>query len=116
MSKVLIIAPGLDLRKSLQFALDAEGHSVVVRDGFHDADGLPEDFDCVVLDHHAAQGHLALAAAFVEQAAPVILLANTDTHPLAAHSFRCVTKPFLGANLSKAIADATSRTPRGEGT
>lgn len=109
MSTVLVIAPNGDFRKSLQFALEAEGLTVVSREGFHDPSGIPEDFDCVILDHHAAQGRLPLAMSFVEAASPVILLANTDTHPLAAHSFRTVTKPFLGGHLSKAIAEALAR-------
>jgi DNA-binding NtrC family response regulator len=109
MSRILIIAPGADLQKSLQFALEAEGHSVLLRDGFHDPRGIPDDFDCAILDHHAAQGHLALASAFVETASPVILLANTDTHPLAQHSFRFITKPFLGPSLSKAVGEALAK-------
>lgn len=106
MAHILVLAPSEELRKSLQFALEAEGHKVTSRDGFHDPSGLPEDADCAVLDHHAAQGHMSFAADFVERYAPVILLANTSTHPLSPHSFRTVTKPFLGPFLSQAIGSA----------
>ena len=105
MAHILVLAPNEEFRQSLQFALEAEGHEVTSRDGFHDPSGLP-DADCTVLDHHAAQGHMSLAADFVERHAPVILLANTSTHPLALHSFRTVTKPFLGPFLSQAIGSA----------
>lgn len=109
MSKLLIIAPNPDFRKSLQFALEAEGYAVESRESFHDPAGMPQDFDCAVLDHHAAQGHLPLAMTFVEAQSPVVLLANSEDHPLVAHSFRTVTKPFLGPRLSKAIAEALAR-------
>lgn len=106
MSKLLIIAPDPGFRESLRFALEAEGHAVTTREGLNDPDGNPEDVDCSILDHHAAQGHLPAAIAFAEAMSPVILLANTGTHPLAAHCFSTVTKPFLGPYLSKAIASA----------
>lgn len=111
MSRLLVIAPNPDFRKSLQFALEAEGYTVMSREGFHDPAGIPQEFDCAVLDHHAAQGHLPLAMTFVEAASPVVLLANSDTHPLAGHSFRTVTKPFLGPRLSNAIAEALAQGP-----
>lgn len=106
MAHILVLAPSEELRHSLQFALEAEGHEVTSRDGFQDPSGLPDDVDCAVLDHHAAQGHMPAAADFVERYAPVILLANTPTHPLTALSFRTVTKPFLGPFLSQAIGSA----------
>ena len=109
MPRLLIIAPDPDLRKSLQFALEAEGYAVVSREGFADPAGIPLDFDCAVLDHHATRGHLPVATTFVEGASPVVLLANSDTHPLAAHSFRTLTKPFLGPHLSKAVIEALAR-------
>lgn len=106
MAHILVLAPSEELRRSLQFALEAEGYHVTSRDGFQDPAGLPDDADCAVLDHHAAQGHLAAALDFVERFAPVILLANAPTHPLALRSFRTVTKPFLGPFLSQAIGSA----------
>lgn len=106
MAHILVVAPNADFQQSLRFALEAEGHTVTSVFGLHDPAGFPSDTDCVILDHHAAQGHLPAAAAFVEAYAPVILLANTATHPLAQHSFSTVTKPFLGPYLSKAVASA----------
>ncbi len=109
MTKLLIVAPDPSFRNSLQFALEAEGHSVIGREGLDDPEGIPEDFDCAILDHHAAQGHLPAAIAFAEGMSPVILLANTETHPLARYCFGTVTKPLLGPYLSEAIADALRR-------
>lgn len=106
MAHVLIVAPSGELRRSLQFVLEAEGHQATSRDGFEDPDGLPEGADCTVLDHHAAVGHLQAATDFVQSHAPVILLSNTPGHPLAPHCFRTVTKPFLGPFLSEALRQA----------
>lgn len=106
MPKLLVLAPDPDFRQSLQFALEAEGYSVVGLASLTDPACTADDVDCVILDHHAAQGHLPAAIAFAESMAPVILLANADTHPLAAHCFRTVTKPLLGPYLSQAIASA----------
>jgi hypothetical protein len=108
---VLTIVPDSEFSASLQFALEAEGYTVVPRADFGDPRGLPKAFDCCVLDHHAAVGHLPTAMSFVDEAFPVVLLANAETHPLAAHSFRTVTKPFLGPLLSDAISAALHRTP-----
>ena len=106
MPKLLVVAPEPEFRKSLQFALEAEGHSVVTRDGLTDVRGMPKDCDCAILDHHAAQGHLPVAVSFAQTMAPVILLANSQTHPLASQCFQTITKPFLGPYLSKAVASA----------
>ena len=105
MAHVLIVAPSGELRRSLQFVLEAEGHLATTRDGFEDPLGLP-DADCTVLDHHAANGHLEAATDFVQHHGPVILLSNAPAHPLAAHCFRTVTKPFLGPFLSQALSQA----------
>ena len=113
MAHVLIIAPNGELRRSLQFVLEAEGFVATTRDGFDDPLGFPDDADCVVLDHHAAQAHLPAATDFVQRHAPVILLSNTPAHPLAPHCFRTVTKPFLGPFLLQALWHAI-RAPKAE--
>jgi CheY-like chemotaxis protein len=103
MAHVLIVAPNGELSRSLQFVLEAEGHLATTRDGFEDPRGFPEDADCTVIDHHAAHGNLQAALDFVQRHEPVILLSNAPDHPLAAHCFRTVTKPFLGPFLLQAL-------------
>lgn len=106
MAHILIVAPSGELRRSLQFVLEAEGHQATSRDGFEDPHGLPAAADCTVLDHHAVAGHLQDAIDYAHRHAPVILLSNTPGHPLAEHCFRTVTKPFLGPFLSEALRQA----------
>ena len=105
MSHILIVAPDSDLRRSLEFALEAEGHEVTWRAsiGAHE---LPNSYDCTVLDHHAVGKDLAEGAAFCEAFEPVILLANSSAHPLSPWAYSIILKPLLGPALVGAIQDA----------
>jgi DNA-binding response OmpR family regulator len=104
MYRILIVAPDLDLRRSLQFALEAEGYAVDWRASIG-ATEMPYDFDCTVVDHHALGNDAAPARAFLQAFQPVILLANAQ-HELSASAYRTVLKPHLGLALTNAIRDA----------
>ncbi|MEO7222570.1 MAG: hypothetical protein ABIY37_08860 [Devosia sp.] len=104
MHRVLIVAPDFDLRRSLQFALEAEGYAVTWRASIA-ATEMPYDFDCTVVDHHALGNDKAVAQAFLRAFEPSILLAN-EPHELSAAAFRTVLKPHLGPALTAAIRDA----------
>jgi CheY-like chemotaxis protein len=104
MKRVLVIAADADLRRSVQFALEAEGYVVTCRASLA-AHELPQDFDCTVVDHHVL-GSEQRAAAFFQAFSPVILLANTAPHPLSPWATRTLLKPMLGPALSAAIRDA----------
>jgi hypothetical protein len=105
MSRILVIAADSDLRRSLDFALTAEGHDVTCR-ASTGAQVLPNAFDCTVLDHHAVGPDLATARTFCRAFAPVILLANLEGHVLSPWAFRTVLKPQLGLALMEAIQEA----------
>lgn len=109
MQRVLIIAADADLRRSLQFALEAEGYKVTCRAsiGAHE---LPRDYDCTVIDHHVLGKDRELAAGYITTFAPVVLLANTSQHALSPWAFRTLMKPLLGPALSIAISDAVAST------
>jgi DNA-binding response OmpR family regulator len=102
---VLVIAPDLDLRRSLQFALEAEGYSVTWRTSVAAMTALPQDFDCTVVDHHALGNDKSVAQTFLRAFEPAILLANKP-HELSTHAFRTILKPHLGAALTLAIREA----------
>lgn len=105
MRHILVIAPDSDLRQSLQFALEAEGYAVTACARMDDP--TPGDgFDCTVLDHHAADKDRDAAIAFCDLFRPVVLLANRESHPLAAAAFRTVLKPMLGPALARAVGQA----------
>ena len=108
MARILLIAPDSALRRSLEFALGAEGHDVTSRVGIA-AHEWPA-YDCTVLDQHATGNNEAEAAAFCTIFAPVILLTNQLPHPLASAAFRTLLKPLLGAALIQAIEEALERT------
>jgi DNA-binding NtrC family response regulator len=106
MSHVLIVAPDTDLRRSMQFALEADGYVVSGRASIADVNVTPEEIDCVILDHHMADRRLAVARIFCARFDPVVLLANTASHPLVVSVFRTLLKPQLGPTLSSAVSDA----------
>lgn len=111
MGHILVIAPNADLRRSLRFALEAEGHSVLSCSGIAEALATPGPYDCTVLDHHASDGVLAT---FPPLFGPVVLLANSAAHPLAGQSAAILTKPTLGPFLSQAVGEAMA--PRSDPT
>ncbi len=104
MHRILVIAPDLDLRRSLQFALEAEGYAVTWRASIA-AIELPHDYDCAVVDHHALGNDKWAAEKFLRAFHPSILLANKP-HDLSAAAFRTILKPHLGAALMTAIREA----------
>jgi len=105
MHRILLVAPDSDLRKSLEFALRAEGYEVTSRASIG-ARERPGAYDCTVIDHHALGNNRAVAAEFCIIFAPVILLTNHRNHPLSPWVSRTVLKPLLGAALIGAVRDA----------
>lgn len=105
MPRILLVAPDSDLRKSLEFALQAEGYEVTSRASIA-ARLQPGTYDCTVLDHHAIGNDRKAAASFCSIFAPVILLANEQPHALSPAAFNTLMKPLLGAALSEAIREA----------
>ena len=103
--RLLIVAPDADLRRSLEFMLEAEGHEVVAHAALWDAE-LTQKFDCTIVDHRAIAPPYAAVIAFCRQAAPVILLAGAPLPWLTELVFRVVQKPLLGSPLIAAIESA----------
>lgn len=107
MGHLLIVATSQELRSSLEFALEADGHTVHVAARMEPPGEDDIHYDCTVFDHHAADRKSRDAVrGFFASHAPVVLLANVANHPLAALSHSTVLKPLLGAALSRAVADA----------
>lgn len=108
MGFVLIVVPDAELRQSLQFALEADGHRVEAVATLAEANARSPETDCCILDHHAADYRPGDVDAFYAKFAPVVLLANVSSHPLIARSFATVLKPLLGLPLSLAVTRALS--------
>lgn len=102
-AKILVIAPNPDLRRSVSFALEAEGlvvtsHAVLL------APDEGRGYDCVVLDHRAVDTVPREAALdFCTRAPHVVLLAGKPEPWLASKVFRVVETPQLGGALSAAV-------------
>lgn len=111
MGHLLIVATTQELRGSLQFALEADGHTVRVAAKLDAAGEDDVHYDCTVFDHHAADKRSREAVrSFFARHSPVVLLANVANHPLAAISHSTVLKPLLGPALSQAVANAIAST------
>jgi DNA-binding NtrC family response regulator len=104
--RLLIVAADSDLRRSLEFALRAEGYEVTSQSNASGARAVDRPYECTVVDHHAFAGSLEAGVAFCRAFVPVILLANQTQHPLSPWAFRTMLKPLLGAALSDAVRDA----------
>lgn len=108
--RLLIVAPDVDLRRSLEFLLEAEGHVVVSCAGIAGVD--TSNFDCTILDHRAILAPHGEMMAFCRKARPVILLAGSPLTWLTEEIFRVVQKPLLGQPLIAAVDEALrSRRP-----
>jgi DNA-binding NtrC family response regulator len=106
--RVLIVAPDAELRRSLEFALEAEGYCVTSSASIGETTGI-DRFDCTVVDHRAFAGPANdLSLAFLRGAQPVVLLVGAALPWLAGHVFRTVQKPLLGEPLSLAIREAVA--------
>lgn len=108
---VLVIAPELDLRLSIEFLLETEGHSVVTRPRIDFPGSASDRFSCTVLDHKAIVGPTDRIIEFCQQAGPVVLLTYRPISWLDFHVSSSVQKPLFGSDLAvavrRAIDDAT---------
>lgn len=105
MSRVLIVAPEPDLRRSLQFALEADGHAVSSYSGIVNRAEFEWPFDCTILDGHAV-AVIEDALSFCRDFEPVILLVSRPEHPLSPRVFETLYKPMLGPALTLAVRRA----------
>jgi hypothetical protein len=105
MAHVLLVVPDSDLRRSLDFALRAEGHVVTYRSSL-DGEPIPAQFDSTILDEQAVGASLKQGLSFCRAFRPVVLLASSAEHPLSGAAFRTVLKPMLGPALSAALGEA----------
>lgn len=107
---VLVVAPDLALRRSLTFALEAEGYRVDAVPGLHALALPPKDREaaCAVVDEDALADRRSLAAELSELGLPVILLVERMRHLPAMPRLSVIEKPPLGRDLLDAVATASS--------
>ena len=107
-ARLLLVAPDTDLRRSLAFALEAEGSAVTIRDLPPPRSWLAANrFDCTILDQKAVVGTDYEAIAFCIKAHPVVLLANKPHPWLVEWVAEIVDLPLAGNAVSTAVHRAT---------
>jgi CheY-like chemotaxis protein len=110
--RILVIAPNSDLRRSLSFALEAEGYVVTAHATIPGSDAS-RGYDCVVLDHKAATGDRQAVLAFCKASPPVLLLAGAALPWLAGAVFAVIRTPLSGDALGQAVGAAVRETVEG---
>jgi DNA-binding response OmpR family regulator len=102
--RILVIAPELDMRNSLQFVLEAEGYDVTPRPRI-DFDGPRADghYDVTVIDHRALSGPHSRAIEYCGYRSPVVLLSSRPIPWLMDHVAQHVEKPVVGDAVVAAV-------------
>lgn len=110
-SRILVVAIDTDVRRSLVFALEAEGYRVTGVETLPTLNYLREHaFSCTVLDQRALDGKPHESISFCITAHPVILLAAQPFVWLADWVSRIVITPDSGNALTEAVLAATRAT------
>lgn len=111
--RLLLVAPDSDLRRSLVFALETEGFSVVSRDVPPTRSWLVANrFDCTIVDQKAFVGADYESIAFCIKAHPVVLVAATPYPWLVEWVAEVVDLPLAAGAVTTAISHATEQEAR----
>jgi CheY-like chemotaxis protein len=102
--RLLVVAPDGDVRRSLVFALEAEGFDVTAR---NDVPSLAwttaHRFDCAVLDQKALVGARYESIAFCIKAHPVVLLAARPLSWIIEWVAQIVETPIIEDTLVTSV-------------
>jgi hypothetical protein len=104
-SVVLVIAPNPGFRKSLEFALEAEGYVVDSQAHLAKAIASPltSSIRCAVVDEDAVPDRLNGRSELARFPGPVILLVDRPWPPPEPAGVLILVKPLLGNALIKAV-------------
>jgi DNA-binding response OmpR family regulator len=105
-AKILVVAPDPAFRRSLAFAIEAEGFEVDLADRLPAAEKLSGRYDCLVVDHRAIPAGTAAPSGM-----PLILLASHVEDVSAFGMTQVLEKPLLGHTLIEALRTALERDP-----
>jgi hypothetical protein len=107
--RLLLVAPDTDLRRSLVFALETDGFTVVVCDAPPARAWLISNrFDCTVVDQKALVGPEYESIAFCIKARPVVLVAAKPQPWLVEWVAEVVQMPIAAGAVTMAIKHATA--------
>lgn len=98
--RILVVAPDAELRRSIDFALEAEGLHVILRAHLPPPALLEGVYDCAVVDESvvlsASDGWARLAAI---PCATVLLVDRIGSAPRGHFTGSIIRKPLLGRSL-----------------
>ena len=108
--RLLVVAPDADVRRSLVFALEAEGYEVGIRADLPAAPWLStHPFDCAVLDQRAVRPCDREVLSDTLASAPVVLLAYRPQPWLTDKVSAIVETPALEGAMVAAVEHALHR-------
>ena len=101
---ILVIAPQLDMQRSLEFVLVAEGFEVTSQSQVDfSSPAATSRFDCIVLDHQALDGPRENMIDFCAKAAPVVLVSSQPIEWLSGAIKDLVIKPVMGGAVVSSV-------------
>jgi DNA-binding NtrC family response regulator len=101
---ILVVAPQPDMRRSLEFVLDAEGFDVTSRAGVDFASPASSaPYDCIVMDHQALSGPREQVIDFFAQTAPVVLVSSKPIEWLSGSVKELIEKPVMGGAVANSV-------------
>ena len=112
MPVVLIIAPDEGLRRSIAFALEVEGHSVMTSYSVLALldERNPIRFACAVVDEEALVSDPMVLERMAAPPVPVVLLVDRSQSHHRSFPSIILHKPLLGERLVNAVAEAVGPT------
>lgn len=107
---VVVVVPDKELRRSIEFALEAEGFGIGSHDRLEAALASPGvgGAACAVIDEAALDTHQGKGAAALARIEPpvVLLVDRLRVVPQPPASIRVLTKPLLGRMLVETVQAA----------
>lgn len=102
---VLVVVPDSELRRSIAFALEAEGYAIEPHVQLADAIGASTrpGVVCTVVDENALSGRSAQSLIPQGAHGPLVLLVDKMRATAASSGLKVLTKPLLGHLLVETI-------------
>lgn len=113
MRKILVVVPDRELRRSIEFALEAEGLAFESHADLASAlrARVPDGAVCAIIDEDAVAGRNGAGAGLEGFAESVVLLVDRLRAAPRAAGVTVLTKPLLGRRLIDTVAVAMVHGP-----
>lgn len=105
-ARLLLVAPDDEVRRSLVFALEAEGYDVATRADLPERPDIQSRRDCTVLDQRALRPCDREALETCLDVSPVVLLVSRPQPWLTVQVSAVVETPITGGAMVRAVEQA----------